>query len=376
MEEIIKSYKGFNTDMTCCGGFQYEEGKEYETDSASCCNYGFHACEYPLDCFNYFSPNQSVFHEVEQSGEISKRNDDSKLASTKIKIGAEISIAGLVKAAIEYTTERAKDSGEKHNTGNRGASSNTGNWGASSNTGYMGASSNTGYRGASSNTGDYGASSNTGDCGASSNTGDCGASSNTGDSGASSNTGDGGASSNTGNRGASSNTGDGGASSNTGNRGASSNTGYRGASSNTGYRGASSNTGDGGASSNTGYRGASSNTGYCGASSNTGDYGASSNTGNCGASSNTGYRGSTIADHENSVAVAWGHESRAKGVIGATLVFAEWEKNDGYYLGEKSWTFKGSMMVRVDGEKIKDNTWYTMKNGQVIEAKEEDYIPD
>ena len=222
MEEIIKSYKGFNTDMTCCGGFQYEEGKEYETDSASCCNYGFHACEYPLDCFNYFSPNQSVFHEVEQSGEISKRNDDSKLASTKIKIGAEISIAGLVKAAIEYTTERAKDSGEKHNTGNRGASSNTGNWGASSNTGYSGASSNTGYRGASSNTGDYGASSNTGDCGASSNTGDCGASSNTGDSGASSNTGDGGASSNT------------------GNRGASSNTGYRGASSNTGYRGASS----------------------------------------------------------------------------------------------------------------------------------------
>ena len=322
MEEIIKSYKGFNTDMTCYGGFQYEEGKEYETDSASCCNYGFHACEYPLDCFNYFSPNQSVFHEVEQSGGISKRNDDSKLASTKIKIGAEISIAGLVKAAIEYTTERAKDSGEKHNTGDCGVSSNTGNCGASSNTGDRGASSNTGYCGASSNTGYCGASSNTGDCGASSNTGYCGASSNTG---------------------------------------------YWGASSNTGYYGASSNTG---------YRGASSNTGYCGASSNTGDYGASSNTGNCGASSNTGYRGSTIADHENSVAVAWGHESRAKGVIGATLVFAEWEKNDGYYLGEKSWTFKGSMMVRVDGEKIKDNTWYTMKNGQVIEAKEEDYIPD
>ena len=285
MEEIIKSYKGFNTDMTCHGGFQYEEGKEYETDSASRCNYGFHACEYPLACFNYFSPNQSVFHEVEQSGEISKKNNDSKLASTKIKIGAEISIAGLVKAAIEYTTERAKDSVKKHNTGYYGASFNTGDCGASSNTGY------------------YGASSNTGDCGASSNTGDYGA------------------------------------------------------------------------SSNTGNYGASSNTGYRGASSNTGDYGASSNTGNCGASSNTGYRGSTIANHENSVAVAWGHESRAKGVIGATLVFAEWEKNDGYYLEEKSWTFKGSMMVRVDGEKIKDNTWYTMKNGQVIEAKEEDYIP-
>ena len=29
----IKSYKGFNEDMTC-RGFQYEEGKEYETDKA------------------------------------------------------------------------------------------------------------------------------------------------------------------------------------------------------------------------------------------------------------------------------------------------------------------------------------------------------
>ena len=30
--EIVKSYKGFNKDMTCCPGsrpFQYEEGAEY-----------------------------------------------------------------------------------------------------------------------------------------------------------------------------------------------------------------------------------------------------------------------------------------------------------------------------------------------------------
>lgn len=44
----VTSYKGFNKDMTC-RGFQYEEGKEYEEDRAEACNFGFHACEYPLD---------------------------------------------------------------------------------------------------------------------------------------------------------------------------------------------------------------------------------------------------------------------------------------------------------------------------------------
>ncbi|MDT4375471.1 hypothetical protein RO787_19230, partial [Blautia coccoides] len=220
----MKAYKGFKNDMTC-RGFQYEEGKEYHEERAECCDTGFHTCEYPLDCFKYYEPADSVYHEVEQTGDIDKSEGDSKVASTEIKIGAKIGIPGLVQAAIEYTSKRCEKKAENHNTGNRGASSNTGDWGASSNTGYRGASSNTGDWGASSNTGDWGASSNTGNWGASSNTGDWGASSNTGYRGASSNTGDCGASSNTGNRGASSNTGNRGASSNTGDWGASSNTG-------------------------------------------------------------------------------------------------------------------------------------------------------
>lgn len=123
MEEVIKSYKGFNKDMTC-RGFQYEEGEEYEEETAEVCKKGFHACEYPLDVFRHYYPAGNVFHEVEQSGVISKENDGTKVASSKIKIGASISIAGLVKAAIEYTTKRVNPevkSNEKH-----GASSATG----------------------------------------------------------------------------------------------------------------------------------------------------------------------------------------------------------------------------------------------------------
>ena len=48
----MKAYKGFNTDMTC-RGFKFEEGKTYEEPEAKLCKSGFHACENPLDCFNY-----------------------------------------------------------------------------------------------------------------------------------------------------------------------------------------------------------------------------------------------------------------------------------------------------------------------------------
>ena len=145
--ETIKTYKGFNKDMKC-RDFQYEEGEEYETREAEVCSCGFHACEHPLDCFNYYRPSKSIYHEVEQSGKISKESNDSKIASTKIKIGARLSISGLVEAAIEYTKERTKP--ESDSSSDCGASSATGDYGASSATGNCGASSATGYKGASS----------------------------------------------------------------------------------------------------------------------------------------------------------------------------------------------------------------------------------
>ena len=239
----MKTYKGFNKNMTAKNGYQYEEGKEYEEEKAVACEHGFHACEYPLDCFIYYSPESSVYHLVEQSGEFSKNSYDSKVASTKIKIGAEISIAGLVKAAIEYTKERSQP--ECDATGNCGASSATGDYGASSATGYKGASSATG------------------------------------------------------------------------------------------------------------------------------NYGASSATGSCGASSATGYKGSAIAGDPESIAVAWGYKGKAKGVIGSYLVLADWEGNENNFWTQEEWSLKGAKMVRVDGEKIKADTWYTMENGEIVEVEEE-----
>lgn len=103
----MKTYKGFNKDMTC-RGFHYEEGKEYAiSGDVKCCENGFHACEDPLDCFNYYIPGQSVYHEVEQSGEISRNNDgDSKVASSKIKTGARLDIAKIVNLHFDFVKSR------------------------------------------------------------------------------------------------------------------------------------------------------------------------------------------------------------------------------------------------------------------------------
>ena len=166
----MKAYKGFNKDMTC-RDFKFEIGKEYAHEGkVECCKSGFHACEHPLDCLGYNPPSQSVYHEVELNGEIAtdKESNDTKVAAEKIKIGARLDISGLVKAAVNFTFERAKkvkgntvklpqgaasatgSQGAASATGSQGAASATGDYGAASATGYYGAASATGYKGAAS----------------------------------------------------------------------------------------------------------------------------------------------------------------------------------------------------------------------------------
>lgn len=105
MEQKIKAYKAFDKDLSC-RGFKYEVGKEYEeTGDIKACEKGFHACPYPLDVFGYYAPAGSRFCEVEQSGKIDDSESD-KVCSSKIRIGAELDIRGLVKAAISFVKER------------------------------------------------------------------------------------------------------------------------------------------------------------------------------------------------------------------------------------------------------------------------------
>ena len=134
----MKAYKGFNQDMTC-RDFQYEEGKTYETDKAVLCEAGFHACENPVMCFGHYSPNTSVFHEVELEDVSPERQDDTKRVGKKITIGAKLGIPQMCQLTFEYvkahcTNEHNAKAGEPATAGYRGAAT-AGNYGAATSSG-------------------------------------------------------------------------------------------------------------------------------------------------------------------------------------------------------------------------------------------------
>ena len=124
----MKTYKGFDKNLKC-RDFQYKIGKEYKEKKAKKCECGFHACENPLEVFSYYPPANSRYCEVEQLGEIDRSNNsDSKVASTCIKIGAEIGISGIVEAGIQFILNKINWKNDKvTNTGDYSAATNTGN---------------------------------------------------------------------------------------------------------------------------------------------------------------------------------------------------------------------------------------------------------
>lgn len=272
----MKAYKGFDKGMTC-RGFQYEEGKTYEEDKARCCETGFHACENPIGCLRYYSPNSSEYHEVECEGKIDRNNrfsNDSKFACTKIKIGRKISIFDIVNKFFEI---RKKETNSNDSTFISSISDIFGSHQVSISTETEGIAHVFGYNSISCSIRSRGIAYSVGDC-------SCSVSTET-----------------------------------------------QGISMVDGSGGISSATGEGGSANLKGKFGISCTTGIC---------------------------GGACVENANCVAVAWGYNGRAKGVIGSYLVLANW--------GEDG--LRDAQIVKVDGKKIKADTWYTMMNGEIVEA--------
>lgn len=116
MEKKIIAYKGFDKNLKC-RGLQYEVGKEYEMDGdIKCCERGFHACESPLEVFDHYDMLNSRFAKVEQSGEIDKEENTTKVCSSKIKVKAELKLADIIDLGVEWIKDVTSPSKLKKET--------------------------------------------------------------------------------------------------------------------------------------------------------------------------------------------------------------------------------------------------------------------
>ena len=262
MNDIVHSYKGFDKDLKC-RGFQYEVGGEYETNWAVVCDTGFHACTVPLDVFSHYAPGTSRYCEVEQSGTISKETKGSKVASTKIKVGAEIGVPGLVKAQVEWVKEICKNSPEHMNDADKGHAVSQGNWGHAVSQGNLGHAVSQGNRGHAVSQGQEG------------------------------------------------------------------------------HAAAQGEDGHAAAQGNWGHAAAQGNWGHAAAQ---------------------GYKGHAEVKGNHSIAAAFGVEGKVKACQGGWIVAAEWKDT------ATGFELIGVLSAKVDGDTIKADTWYMVKDGKFVET--------
>ena len=311
----MKAYKGFKGDMTC-RGFQYEEGKTYETDSAVLCEKGFHACENPVDVFEYYPPcdesgNPNKFHEVELEEVSEERFSDTKVVAKKIKIGKELNFNEIAKAHIEWV----KSSLDKDNE-----IVNSGKWSIAVNSGDGSAAINRGFKSIAVNRGDGSSATNIGYKSCAINSGNGSTASNIGNFSNSINDGE---------------------------RSIAVNCGFKSSAINSGFMSSAVNSGENSSAMSSGYKSSA------------------INNGNGSVAISLGSLSSAINNGKDSIAVAWGVEDKAKAEKGSYIVLAEWVFNE-----ERSeYVFKGAKMRKVDGKKIKANTFYKLENGKFIEVK-------
>lgn len=100
--------------------------------------------------------------------------------------------------------------------------------------------------------------------------------------------------------------------------------------------------------------------GDCSTAGSSGNYSTAGSSGNSSTAAATGAYCRAKADGKDNVAVANGAHSKARGVLGCYLVLTEYD-NDGNMLWAK--------MAKVDGAHIKENVWYTLKNGEFAETE-------
>jgi hypothetical protein len=360
-ENVITSYKAFDKNMKC-RGFRYEVGKEYEMDGEiKCCNRGFHACKSPIEVWDYYDMLNSRYAEVEQSGKIEKEENSTKVCSSHIKIKAELKLADIINIGVEWLKDitspsKVKADGVLNDNGDRrkqiGSSGNYAKIGSSGDSAQIGSS---GYYAKIGSSGDY---AKIGSSGYSAQIGSSGYSAQIGSSGYSAKIGSSGDYAKIGSSGYSAKIGSSGYSAKIGSSGDYAKIGSSGDYAKIGSSGYSAQIGSSGYSAQIGSSGDSAQIG------SSGDYAKIGSSGYSAKIGSSGYSAKIDSTGEDSVIMCAGNSSIAKAKVGSWITLAEWKWSD-----EKKRDVPVCVKTEyVDGENIKADTWYQLKNRKFVEV--------
>nr|DAW00424.1 MAG TPA: hypothetical protein [Caudoviricetes sp.] len=317
-EKVIKSYKAFDKNMQC-RGFQYEVGKEYEMDGKiKCCERGFHACKSPMEVWDHYDMISSRFAEVEQSGKIEEEGNSTKVCSSHIKIKAELKLADIIKVGVEWLKDITSPSKVKTDIAKN---DNGGDYAQIDSSGYSAKIGSSGDSAQIDSSGDYAQIGSSGDYAQIGSSGDY---------------------------------------AKIGSSGYSAQIGSSGDYAKIGSSGYSAKIGSSGYSAKIGSSGDSAQIGSSGDSAQIGSSGDYAKIGSLGDSAKINSTG------EDSVIMCAGNNSRAKAKVGSWITLTEWEWND-----EKNHYVPVCVKTEyVDGNNIKADTWYQLKNGEFVEVTE------
>ena len=344
----MKVYKGFNKNLKC-RDFQYEVGQEYiHKGEIEVCKSGFHAWKNPFGALSSYSPGKnSRYCEVEGSDKVDER--ENKVAFEKIKIIREFNLFELIREGINFYISKVKFNKETEKIKDHFIASSKGNFSGIRTLGSYSSANILGENSAAITEDIYSHASVVGKYSAASVEGSYSSSSVIGDySGAS--------------------------------------TRYLWSSANVigEYSGAKSveshsiatAIGNNSIASTHGYASSAvisgdfavANAQNYYSSANAIGYESSANVeGACSIASAVGYDSKASAC-KNSLAVSINEHPRAKGELGAYLILAECIKDEeSKYKQNKINKVK---CVKVDGKRIKADTWYTLKNGRIIKAND------
>ena len=336
----IKGYKAFGKGLICNPdgvAKQYKEYTTFEEDgdvNLGPCRKGvMHFCEDPFDVLRAYPLVNSdgeitEFAEVEAVGDV--RNYERQSITNKLHIGAKLNLKGFVKACVDFTIEKTKFETDKDSDSDI----------SSGDYAKIGSS------------GDYAKIGSSGDCAQIGSSGDCAQIGSSGDYAQIGSSGD---SAQIGSSGYSAKIGSSGDSAQIGSSGYSAKIGSSGDYAQIGSSGYCAQIGSSGDCAQIGSSGDSAQIG------SSGDYAKIGSSGDCAKITSEG---------KNSVVMAAGFDSMAKAKIGSWITLAEWVRvNDD---DKTIWKPKCVKTEYVDGEKIKEDTFYKLIDGEFKEVKEND----